>query len=1049
MRIITILLFFCSFFLIENLQAQERCQMNAYMQELLANPDYAKHYEKRQKHFKKYNLENPTRALCNNPVILPMAVHFQSINNPDEACLIDLALSQIQVLNDDYHGTNADITNWIDNAAATFPGIEYAETCVEFCLATTNHPTGYGVQEGQYAVTFNQFNGDNNADWAGYINIFVRANTGVLGYSPLGGSGNGDGVVIDANAFGSGVGCGAISPNAPYDLGRTLTHELGHYLNLDHVWGGNGGCGNDDGISDTPNTDQPYFGCPAIGAATCGSPDMHMNYMDYVNDACMYVFSAGQATVMENYVASGIQNIVNNGLVACGPPADPTCDDGIQNQGETGIDCGGPCPAICPTCDDGIQNGDEDGIDCGGSFCDPCPCYATSATVTINLDDYPEETSWEITDENGAIIASGGTYPNEPDGSTVTQDVDLSSGCYTFTINDTYGDGICCNYGTGSYIVSADGCDELVSGGQFGFSESTTFCLTDPAEDTATACADGIDNDGDGLIDCDDPDCQAIAAGCATCGDGSSFADAVLEYAPACPANISLGDAMSAVGLSDSDGSANYVSLGEGGALMLAFVDNVLVNSGSADADLLVFEVDGDVEACMIELRPYDMATENALMAGGVMDADGDGYYEMGMVAGGSATLDIDAMISANAGDLVFDAVKIMDVDDGACMGTSAGADIDAICALSSVPCSTFYMDADSDGFGDDNTTADVCALTAPAGYVAIGGDCDDTNAAINPGAPEACNEIDDNCNAQTDEGLPAFTYYADADSDGFGDPSGVLNTCETSAPAGYVDNNDDCDDTDAIANPSNTEVCNGVDDNCDGQIDEGFTFTTYYEDNDSDGFGSSNPNNSISVCDETAPAGYTTNNDDCNDNDANINPNASETCNGTDDNCNNETDEGLATQTYYQDADNDGYGNADVSLDDCEQPNGYTLDNTDCDDNNSQVNPGQTEDPDNNIDDDCDGVGMVSTVDLQREELFTISPNPTQSFVSIESNVTGFINARLVNQVGQSVLETSFVLSNNRQNIYLDNIPAGVYYFVFNNKNGEHIGLNKLVVLK
>ncbi len=1045
MRVIkTLLILFVATLVSTSGFAQQRtCATMDHLESRMC-PKLEMEMEKIEKHTHDY-VNNPDRnsVLVSIPVVVHVIYRTATENISDAQ-----VLSQIDILNEDFRRMNADQDDTWSQAA---------DSEIEFCLAQVDPngaPTngivrvsttvnGFGTNDG---MKFTAQGGSDAWDRNQYMNMWVcNIGGGILGYAQFpGGAAATDGIAIDYRYYGN---MGTATP--PFNLGRTATHEVGHYLNLRHIWG-DGPCGQDDFVADTPESDASNFGCPTTHQS-CGSTDMVQNYMDYTDDSCMNLYTEGQKARMQALLAPGgfRASLATSAAIVCGPPPDPTCDDGIQNQGETGIDCGGPCPDVCPTCDDGIQNQGETGIDCGGPNCDTCPCYATSATVTINLDDYPEETSWEITDENGAIIASGGTYPNEPDGSTVTQDVDLSSGCYTFTINDTYGDGICCNYGTGSYIVSADGCDELVSGGQFGFSESTTFCLTDPAEDTATACADGIDNDGDGLIDCDDPDCQAIAAGCATCGDGSSFADAVLEYAPACPANISLGDAMSAVGLSDSDGSANYVSLGEGGALMLAFVDNVLVNSGSADADLLVFEVDGDVEACMIELRPYDMATENALMAGGVMDADGDGYYEMGMVAGGSATLDIDAMISANAGDLVFDAVKIMDVDDGACMGTSAGADIDAICALSSVPCSTFYMDADSDGFGDDNTTADVCALTAPAGYVAIGGDCDDTNAAINPGAPEACNEIDDNCNAQTDEGLPAFTYYADADSDGFGDPSGVLNTCETSAPAGYVDNNDDCDDTDAIANPSNTEVCNGVDDNCDGQIDEGFTFTTYYEDNDSDGFGSSNPNNSISVCDETAPAGYTTNNDDCNDNDANINPNASETCNGTDDNCNNETDEGLATQTYYQDADNDGYGNADVSLDDCEQPNGYTLDNTDCDDNNSQVNPGQTEDPDNNIDDDCDGVGMVSTVDLQREELFTISPNPTQSFVSIESNVTGFINARLVNQVGQSVLETSFVLSNNRQNIYLDNIPAGVYYFVFNNKNGEHIGLNKLVVLK
>ena len=99
------------------------------------------------------------------------------------------------------------------------------------------------MNDGDAAVTINQTNGDRANSWSGYINIFVNDADGNLGYSPLGGSGNGDGVVINRDAFGAGNGCTGVSPQSPYDLGRTLTHELGHYLNLDHIWGG--GCNQD------------------------------------------------------------------------------------------------------------------------------------------------------------------------------------------------------------------------------------------------------------------------------------------------------------------------------------------------------------------------------------------------------------------------------------------------------------------------------------------------------------------------------------------------------------------------------------------------------------------------------------------------------------------------------------------------------------------------------------------------------------------------------------------------------------------------------------
>ncbi len=99
----------------------------------------------------------------------------------------------------------------------------------------------------------------------------------------------------------------------------------------------------------------------------------------------------------------------------------------------------------------------------------------TDVTLTLTLDNYPEETSWEIRD-GSTVIASGGTYGSQPDGSTVIENVTLNDGCYDFIINDTYGDGICCSYGNGSYELTA-GSTILASGGAFGSSETTNFCV--------------------------------------------------------------------------------------------------------------------------------------------------------------------------------------------------------------------------------------------------------------------------------------------------------------------------------------------------------------------------------------------------------------------------------------------------------------------------------------------------------------------------------------------------------------------------------------------
>jgi hypothetical protein len=311
----------------------------------------------------------------------------------------------------------------------------------------------------------------------------------------------------------------------------------------------------------------------------------------------------------------------------------------------------------------------------------------------------------------------------------------------------------------------------------------------------------------------------------------------------------------------------------------------------------------------------------------------------------------------------------------------------------------TFYRDADGDGYGDGAQTAQACS--APSGYVAVAGDCNDGNAAVHPGATETCNGVDDNCDGQIDEGVKT-TYYRDADSDGYGNPA--LSTQACAQPAGYVTDSSDCNDGNAAVHPGATETCNGVDDNCDGQIDEGVK-TTFYADADSDGYG--NPSVTVQAC--TKPSGYVVNNTDCNDSNAAVHPGATEICNGADDNCDGQvdegnpggaqacgtgllgvcsagttacqggalrcnqnvqpsaevcdgldnncdgqTDEGVKT-TYYRDADSDGYGNPALSTQACAQPAGYVTNNADCNDGNAAVRPGATE-LCNGVDDNCDG---------------------------------------------------------------------------------------------
>ena len=198
----------------------------------------------------------------------------------------------------------------------------------------------------------------------------------------------------------------------------------------------------------------------------------------------------------------------------------------------------------------------------------------------------------------------------------------------------------------------------------------------------------------------------------------------------------------------------------------------------------------------------------------------------------------------------------------------------------------TFYEDRDGDLFGNATTSTTGC--TAPTGYVAVATDCNDDNASIRPGTGEICNAIDDNCDGVVDE-LPAvgaIPFYPDADGDGFGTGSSPISGC--AAPEGYAAQGGDCDDANPLINLEAPEVCNGVDDDCDGAIDEGVT-PRWYADRDSDGAG--DPASFVDSC--GAPVGYVGNASDCNDGTFYIGPGQPELCDGFDNNCNTLTDEG------------------------------------------------------------------------------------------------------------------------------------------------------------
>lgn len=337
-------------------QTKRSCGHEKHMENLLSDPDYKSKHEAK---FSSLEIELSRAEIrnCSSPVIIPVAIHFQNVTGTNAACLAQLVESQISALNKDISGTNTDVNKWTSQASSFFPGISNGETCVKFCVATKNHPGGFGLSNGQQAITVNKTNGDRANEWSGYLNIFVRPDLGFLGEAPLGGAGDGDGVLIDASTFGLGAGCGNVRPQSPYNLGRTTTHEVGHYFFLDHIWGN--GCGVDDDVSDTPDQAGDSGGCPNLGVKSCGSNDMHMNYMDYTDDSCMYMFSAGQSQRMQAYINGNLTNMINKAASVCDEsnsgnsgnedvsdndtnqtdPDDTDSNDNDGNDGDDGTQC--------------------------------------------------------------------------------------------------------------------------------------------------------------------------------------------------------------------------------------------------------------------------------------------------------------------------------------------------------------------------------------------------------------------------------------------------------------------------------------------------------------------------------------------------------------------------------------------------------------------------------------------------------------------------------------------------------------------------------------
>ncbi len=441
--------------------------------------------------------------------------------------------------------------------------------------------------------------------------------------------------------------------------------------------------------------------------------------------------------------------------------------------------------------------------------------------------------------------------------------------------------------------------------------------------------------------DCDDTNPDANPSAAEVCNGIDDDCDGLLD-----DADPSLDASTTTTWYTDAD--VDGYGAGVGLQACVAPAGDVSDDTDCNDADP-AYHPGADESNCA---DPNDYNCDGSV---GYADADGDGYA---------------ACQDCNDGNGAINpaATEVCDGVDNNCDGLTDDADP----ALDATTETTWYTDADNDGYGGSLGTAS-CA--APSGSVADSTDCDDANGAINPGATEVCDGVDNDCDTLVDDADPsldastASLWYTDSDRDGYGAGTPVA-TCV--APADGVADGTDCDDANGAVHPGATEVCNGIDDDCDGAVDDAdsdldlSTASSWYADGDSDGYGAGTV---MMACE--APANTVSDNTDCNDLDGAVNPAATEVCDGVDNDCNtlvDDADPGLdasTTSVWYADGDNDGYGvGSGTAL--CTAPAGSASLGGDCDDADGAINPGATEICDD-LDNDCDGLvdGIDPSLDL------------------------------------------------------------------------------------
>ena len=281
-----------TFFFSNSLVAQRTCAAHDhYLHQLENSPKMQEKVTKLENYTKDF-IRNFASFKATETRTIPVNVIVIYANSQQNISQAQIE-SQIAVLNQDFGGSNSDLSG----VPSEFTSVTSSGTGIQFVLSNVERRSDSRASWGTNDAMKVAYPPTSPATT---LNMWIcNIGGGILGYAQFpGGAAATDGVVFSPQYCGSvDYDDGSFYLSAPFNKGRTATHEVGHYLNLRHIWG-DGGCSASDFVDDTPSSAAEYYGCPSYPQTSCSTSDMFMNYMDYVDDACMFMFSQGQEARM-------------------------------------------------------------------------------------------------------------------------------------------------------------------------------------------------------------------------------------------------------------------------------------------------------------------------------------------------------------------------------------------------------------------------------------------------------------------------------------------------------------------------------------------------------------------------------------------------------------------------------------------------------------------------------------------------------------------------------------------------------------------------------